>query len=219
MKRIVASALLAAFALSLTACGGGGGGATAEFATDIDTLVSEYGFQWTDPDAPILNEAGSEAISFNVYSSKNASALDYNDMKIMQDLHDQTNVTVNWENVSESVYGEQKNLIFGNVNDRPDAIYHAGMSAGEIIRSLSSSAKRFCIRAARSSARRAAIWEFSRALVLPAASLCFKSAALKSQYWISAVRRSFTALVILSSICCLCWRTWAKCPGMIWAMA
>ena len=55
-------------------------------------------------------------------------------MKIMQDLYDSTNVYVSWENVSESVYSQQKNLIFGNANDRPDAIYHAGMSAGEIIK-------------------------------------------------------------------------------------
>ena len=55
-------------------------------------------------------------------------------MKIMQDLFASTNVNVFWENVSESVYSQQKNLIFGNADDRPDAIYHAGMSSGEIIK-------------------------------------------------------------------------------------
>ena len=97
-------------------------------------LNATYGFQWTDPTAPILNEKGAQELSFQVYSSKNASALDYNDMKIMSDLYAQTNVQVNWENVSESVYSQQKNLIFGNKDNRPDAIYHAGMSAGEIIK-------------------------------------------------------------------------------------
>lgn len=134
MKRFVALATLVAFTLSLTACGGGGSTTATASSTDIDQLVSEYGFQWADTSAPILNDAGAEALSFNVYSSKNASALDYNDMKIMQDLKASTNVTVNWENVSESVYSEQKNLIFGNADDRPDAIYHAGMSPGEVIR-------------------------------------------------------------------------------------
>ena len=33
------------------------------------------------------------------------------DMKIMQDLFKSTNVNVFWENVSESVYSQQKNLI------------------------------------------------------------------------------------------------------------
>ncbi|MBU3805651.1 MAG: extracellular solute-binding protein [Candidatus Fournierella pullistercoris] len=133
MKRFVALATLMAFTLSLTACGGGNAAPT-ESTTNIEQLVSEYGFQWADTSAPILNDAGAQAITFNVYSSKNASALDYNDMKIMQDLKANTNVTVNWENVSESVYSEQKNLIFGNASNRPDAIYHAGMSPGEVIR-------------------------------------------------------------------------------------
>ncbi len=97
-------------------------------------LNAQYGFQWSDPTLPILNEKGAQELSFRVYSSKNASALDYNDMKIMADLSAMTNVTVNWENVSESVYSQQKNLIFGNKDNRPDAIYHAGMGAGEIIK-------------------------------------------------------------------------------------
>ncbi|MBQ5950602.1 MAG: hypothetical protein IJL66_00425 [Lachnospiraceae bacterium] len=134
MKRIVSIIALLALILSLAACGGGSGKVDDRKSSGVDELVSEYGYQWTDPHAPILNDKGAQEISFNVYSSKNASALDYNDMKIMQDLYESTNVFVSWENVSESVYGQQKNLIFGNANDRPDAIYHAGMSAGEIIK-------------------------------------------------------------------------------------
>ena len=117
--------------MSMSACGGGGDNRENN---SVDSLVSQYGYQWEDTSAPILNEQGAADLTFNVYSSKNASALDYNDMKIMQDLYASTNVKVNWENVSESVYASQKNLIFGNAKDRPDAIYHAGMSAGEIIR-------------------------------------------------------------------------------------
>lgn len=132
MKRLLSSLLLTAMLLSLAACGGGG--QEKKTGSDVETLKSEYGFQWTDPNAPILNEKGASEISFNIYSSKNASALDYNDMKIMQDLFEATNVNVSWENVSESVYGQQKNLIFGNADGRPDAIYHAGMGAGEIIK-------------------------------------------------------------------------------------
>ena len=107
---------------------------TAAAPATGNALTDTYGFQWKDPSAPILNEQGAKEISFKVYSSKNASAKDYNDMKIMTDLFAQTNVQVNWENVSESVYSQQKNLIFGNKDNRPDAIYHAGMGAGEIIK-------------------------------------------------------------------------------------
>ena len=134
MKKYIALLLIFATMLSLTACGSDAKTDDKKAASSVDSLVADYGFQWTDPNAPILNDKGAEELSFRIYSSKNASALDYNDMKIMQDLFTATNVTVNWENVSESVYAHQKNLIFGNADNRPDAIYHAGMSAGEIIK-------------------------------------------------------------------------------------
>ena len=131
-KKILTSALI--FAMAIFALAGCGKSASKGNSKDVDTLVKEYGFQWTDPTKPILNDKGAEEISFKIYSSKNASALDYNDMKVMQDLFEATNVAVDWSNVSESVYSEQKNLILGNIDNRPDAIYHAGMSAGEIIK-------------------------------------------------------------------------------------
>ena len=156
MKKWLAMLLLVAIAVTLTACGGDKkeepkateqpAAATAAPAAATDApasttaaatgnpLIDNYGFQWTDTSKPILNEQGAKDISFRVYSSKNASALDYNDMKIMADLYAQTGVQVNWENVSESVYSQQKNLIFGNKDNRHDAIYHAGMGAGEIIK-------------------------------------------------------------------------------------
>lgn len=133
MKKTLALIVALLFVLSAVACGGGKSNTKQESA-DVEKLVEEYGFQWKDPNAPILNEKGAKELSFSVYSSKNASALDYNDMKIMQDLFESTNVFVSWENVSESVYAQQKNLIFGNADKRPDAIYHAGMGAGEIIK-------------------------------------------------------------------------------------
>ena len=159
MKKWLIILMMAILVVTLSSCGGNNGGndkkteaapaaqneapAAAEdsapaaenaSAATGNPLVDTYGFQWADASAPILNEQGAKELSFTVYSSKNASALDYNDMKIMSDLYAQTNVQVNWENVSESVYAQQKNLIFGNADNRPDAIYHAGMGAGEIIK-------------------------------------------------------------------------------------
>lgn len=132
MKKLVTIILAVVMVLCLAACGGGSGDNREN--AGIDKLTADYGYQWADTSAPILNDKGAEEISFNVYSSKNASAKDYNDMKIMQDLFAATNVNVEWQNVSESVYSQQKNLIFSNADERPDAIYHAGMTAGEIIK-------------------------------------------------------------------------------------
>lgn len=130
MKKVLATvAIGCAAVVALAGCGGGDN----REKNSVEELVSKYGYQWTDSDAPIVNADGARELSYSVYSSKNASALDYNDMKVMQDLYDATNVYVNWENVSETIYNEQKNLIFGN-GKKPDAIYHAGMSAGEIIK-------------------------------------------------------------------------------------
>ena len=70
MKRVLSAITLTALLLSLTACGGGGKKDDRK-GSDVDALVSEYGFQWTDPDAPILNDKGAQEISFNIYSSKN----------------------------------------------------------------------------------------------------------------------------------------------------
>ena len=152
MKKWLALLLLVVIAVTLSACGGdkkeepkateapaadsapADNAQAAPAAATGNPLIDNYGFQWADASAPILNEKGAQEISFRVYSSKNASALDYNDMKIMADLFAQTNVRVEWENVSESVYAQQKNLIFGNADNRPDALYHAGMSSGEIIK-------------------------------------------------------------------------------------
>lgn len=129
-KTIAAIALCCAAAITLSACGGGDNREN----NSVEALVEKYGYQWEDTSAPIVNELGAQELSFHIYSSKNATAKDYNDMDIMQMLYEDTNVFVDWENVSESVYAEQKNLIFGNSSNRPDAVYHAGMSASEIIR-------------------------------------------------------------------------------------
>ncbi len=133
MKKAKSFAVISAAMFLLSACGQKTGNNDSSDA-DLDLLTNTYGYQYQNTDEKILNDKGAQEISYTVYSSKNASALDYNDMKIMEDLFDQTNVKVDWENVSESVYTQQKNLVFGNKDDRPDAIYHAGMSAGEVIK-------------------------------------------------------------------------------------
>nr|MDE7295959.1 hypothetical protein [Clostridia bacterium] len=127
-KAFAAIAIGCAAVLALAGCGHGDNREN----NSVEELVSKYGYQWTDPTKPILNAEGAKNITFNIYSSKNASAKDYNDMDIMQSLYESTNVYVNWENVSETIYGEQKTLKLGK-HDGIDAIYHAGLSSNEIL--------------------------------------------------------------------------------------
>ncbi len=130
MKKIItAVALCCAAMMAFAGCGE----KDDRTSNSLDVLKDKYGFQWTDTSKPILNETGAKEISFHVYSSKNASAKDYNDMDIMQTLFEQTNVYVDWENVSESIYGQQKVPKLGNHNGI-DAIYHAGLTSNEILK-------------------------------------------------------------------------------------
>lgn len=127
MKKFILAALVLLVTLTLASCGGsdGDGG-------NFDPHNNTIGYQWADPKAPILEKANSD-ISFKIISSKNSLALDYKDMKVFKDLAASTNVTANWENITESSYATQKSLILSSPARYPDAIYHAGFSNKELI--------------------------------------------------------------------------------------
>ncbi len=130
MKKLLSALAIgctAVIAFSAVACGGGDN----REQNTVEELVEKYGYQWTDTTKPILNEEGAKKISFNVYSSKNSSADDYNDMQIMETLFEETNVNVVWENVAESSYGDQKTLKLSRP-EGTDAIYHAGLTPTEV---------------------------------------------------------------------------------------
>lgn len=131
MKKLFGKILLGAAAIScvlpMAACGNKG--ATA--SKDFDPANNTINYQWTDTTKPILPE--NNKLSFNVTSSKNALAADYNDMDIFKTLAAETNVKVNYNNLSESAYGTQKSLIMSTASRYPDAIYHAGFTNKELI--------------------------------------------------------------------------------------
>lgn len=119
--------LLIVLSLSLTvlvACGG------SNENTGIEDL-STIGYQWEDPTMPIVSDKGS--IEFEILAPKNALADDYNDMLVLNNLYDSTNVDINWRNVSDASYAASKSLIMADTKNLPDAIYHAGFSEQEII--------------------------------------------------------------------------------------
>lgn len=99
---------------------------------EVNQNWEEIGYQWEDTDAPIVKEKG--LIEFHVLSQKNSMTPDYNDLQVFQDLYDETNVGIDWENITESAYAERKALILSDRENWPDAIYHAGFTSGEISR-------------------------------------------------------------------------------------
>ena len=98
MKKWIAILMLMVLTVMLTACSSSdnkpasNNAPVAGTAASANPLVDDYGFQTADTTQPILNDKGAAELSFTIYSSKNASAKDYNDMKIMNDLFAQTKV-------------------------------------------------------------------------------------------------------------------------------
>ena len=113
-------------AMLLASCGGGG-----NRPAPATTNLSDAGLNFSDPDKPIVPEKG--AFSFNVTAPKNSLALDYNQMLVFQNLEKQTNVVVNYTNLSESQYQTQKQLILADTRNLPDALYHAGFTNKELV--------------------------------------------------------------------------------------
>lgn len=126
MRKKLATLFCGLSILALASCGGD------NQVIDFDPENNTIGYQWTDSSKPIL-ESKNDDIKFNITSSKNALAMNYNEMKVFTDLYESTNVNVNWDNISETAYSTQKSLIMANPKKYPDAIYHAGFSNKELI--------------------------------------------------------------------------------------
>ena len=116
--------LVLASSLLLTSCGGNGN-------NPQDKSDDEIGYNYTDPNAPIVKDKNQ--VKFNVTAPKNSMALDYNEMLVFKNLENQTNVVVNYTNLSESQYQTQKQLILADTANLPDALYHAGFTNKELV--------------------------------------------------------------------------------------
>ena len=123
-KKLVVAMLCLLFALvPFAGCAGGGGPSQS---------LDELGYQYKDTSKPIIAEKGAQ--KYDIISQKNPQADDYNDMKVLNDLEDSTNVDIQWQNLSAGQYAEQKNLIMSDKRNWPDSIYHAYFSDAEMIR-------------------------------------------------------------------------------------
>ena len=112
--------------IALTSCG------PKAPSTTFDPLDNDIGYQWTDGNAPIVETFG--AARFDIMSSKNILADNFEDMKVFKDLEKDTNVDIVWENMTGAQYDARKYLVLGNKQQWPDAIYHAGFTDLDLIR-------------------------------------------------------------------------------------
>ena len=107
---------------------------TTARGNSVDALVENYGYQWEDTSAPILNEKGAQEISFRIYSSKNASAKYYkHGHHSGRSMRTPTSSSSGRTSPSPSTRSRRTSSS-ATPTTAPTPIYHAGMSASEIIR-------------------------------------------------------------------------------------
>ncbi|MGI8315923.1 ABC transporter substrate-binding protein [Halobacillus mangrovi] len=83
-----------------------------------------------------MNEEGlpivDEKVTLNFVSPKAPLAPDYNEMEIVQQLEEDTNVHIEWDNIPGEGYQEKKNLMLAS-GDLPDAFYDAQFTDHDIV--------------------------------------------------------------------------------------
>ncbi|WP_162150786.1 hypothetical protein [Acholeplasma equifetale] len=119
MKKIFSFITLTLIVLVLTACNNQASGPTK--------TLEELGY---NPNGlPIVTET----VEYTIISPKNALALDYNQMDIFTKMFEDTNVKINWINLSEETFSTTKHMIIQDTRNLPDAMYHAGFTDRDII--------------------------------------------------------------------------------------
>lgn len=112
-----ASAILA---LALTSC-------TAPDETSGDDRSSEYGFNETG--LPIVDET----LTLSIAGEKASLAPDYNEMELVQQWEEDTNIAIEWNMLAPEVYLDKRNLLLAS-NDLPDAFLNSRFTDDELVR-------------------------------------------------------------------------------------
>jgi putative aldouronate transport system substrate-binding protein len=119
MKMSKGLILLSGLSLVLVACG--------DTSTNASETLAELGY---NPNGlPIVQKT----VEYDIISPKNALAINYNEMEIFKKMFEDTNVKINWTNLSEESFATTKQLIIQDTRNLPDAMYHAGFSDRDII--------------------------------------------------------------------------------------
>jgi len=119
MKKHVGLLTLSCLSLLLVACG--------DTPPSSGVTLDDLGYDPTG--LPIVTTQ----VEYDILSPKNALALNYNDMDIFKTMLDDTNVKINWTNLSEETFATTKQLIIQDTRNLPDAMYHAGFTDRDII--------------------------------------------------------------------------------------
>jgi putative aldouronate transport system substrate-binding protein len=119
-RRFVTPAVTTLTLLALTACGG------SQEAAEITDSSDDFGFNADG--LPIVDET----LTLTFGGSKSALAPDYSEMELVQRWEEDTNIAIEWENLSDQVYQEKKNLMLAS-GDLPDVLFNTGLTDAEVV--------------------------------------------------------------------------------------
>lgn len=120
-RNIMALALAAVTAVSVTACIGTG--KAGNTAVSTDTKVEDVAFP--------LGEK--KELSFITWASSD-STQNPNERTIFQRLEEQTNVHINWTCFVQDQFADKKNIALANAKSLPDGLFNADMSDYDMLR-------------------------------------------------------------------------------------
>ena len=118
-RHLTLTALTLATGLALTACGSGGG-------TSVEDSSEKYGFNAEG--LPIVDET----LSLTFGGTKSALSPDYSEMELVQQWEKDTNIAIDWENLTDQVYAEKKNLMLAS-DALPDVLFNTGLTDAEVV--------------------------------------------------------------------------------------
>lgn len=120
-RTLLRGSLLAATAISLSACSG--------TKTDADYRVPDESASagLTESGDPIVTTP----ITITATGSRSALSVPYDQMQLTQQWAEDTSVNVTWSMLTEDVYSEKKNLLLAS-GDLPDILWNTGLSDAEI---------------------------------------------------------------------------------------
>ncbi|MDO5795084.1 MAG: ABC transporter substrate-binding protein [Turicibacter sp.] len=125
MKKCMKSSVLAGTALvaTLTLVGCGNGAGTNE---PVEIGTSE---NFNKEGYPIVNEQ----ITLTFAAPKASLAPNFGEMSIIQQLEEQSNIEIEWNNIPDADYSTKKNLMLAS-EDLPDAFWNSGFSDYDLIK-------------------------------------------------------------------------------------